>query len=256
MLQARLQRFAQVDSTQHVCQRFAEDGADEGLVVLADEQTAGRGRAGHAWYSPPGQALYASILLRPALTVPQSNWITMIAALAVLDVVDRMAEQVTTSPARAGHLTVKWFNDVLLNGKKLSGILVETSILGDQIDYAILGVGLNVNTDFAHAPAELRQRATSLREAWGTTVDREHVLALFLDRFAARYDALCQARLSPAHDYAARVETVGQWVRVQAGPDLIEGEALGVDDLGGLRIRVTSGIERTVYFGHVLHTAK
>jgi len=251
MFKPRLQRFAQVDSTQHVCQRHAENGVDEGLVVVADEQTAGRGRMGHTWYSPADQAIYASILLRPKLTVAQTNWITMIAALAVLDVVAGIDFGAGASHAPTTTPTIKWFNDVLLNGKKLCGILVESSIVNDQIEYAVLGVGLNVNTDFADAPQEVRERATSLREAWSLVLDREQVLAQFLGDFADRYDRLCQTHRSPAHDYAARVDTIGKWVRVQAGDEMIEGLAVGVDDLGGLRVQTSNG-ERIAYFGHVL----
>ena len=251
MFKPRLQHFAQVDSTQHVCQRHAENGVDEGLVVLADEQTAGRGRMGHTWYSPPAQAIYASILLRPRLTVPQTNWITMIAALAVIDSVGDMVFGAGTSPAPTSTPTIKWFNDIFLNGKKLCGILVETSIVNDQIEYAILGVGLNVNTDFAEAPADVRGRATSLREVWGIAFDREALLAKFLARFATRYDALCQSQQSPAQDYATRVDTLGKWVRVQAADELIEGLAVGVNDLGGLQVQTANG-ERIAYFGHVL----
>lgn len=251
MLTPRLQRYAQVDSTQHVCQRHAENGVTEGLVVVADEQTAGRGRMGHTWYSPPGQAIYASLLLRPKLTVPQTNWITMIAAMAVIDTVADMGLRAGISPTPTNTPTIKWFNDIFLNGKKLCGILVETSVIDEEIDHAILGVGLNVNTDFGHAPDEVRERATSLREAWGISLDRERVLAQFLDRFAARYAALGHAQQSPAAAYAAHVDTLGKWVRVQAADNLIEGLAVGVDDLGGLRVQTASG-ERIAYFGHVL----
>ena len=155
-----LRRFDCVASTQDICRELAQGGAGEGVVIVAEGQTAGRGRAGTAWYSPPGQAIYASILLRPRLAVPQVSWITMIAALAVTDGIHAVG--VETRIRRVSTPTIKWFNDIVLDAKKVCGILVETAITDDRLDYAILGMGLNVNTDFAEAPVEVRARATSL----------------------------------------------------------------------------------------------
>jgi BirA family transcriptional regulator, biotin operon repressor / biotin---[acetyl-CoA-carboxylase] ligase len=242
-------------STQDVCRALAEHGAPEGTVVTADEQTAGRGRAGHQWFSPRGQAVYASILLRPALGLRQSSWLTMLAALAILEgwKVGRlegwkMTNLQTFQPPNPSTPRIKWLNDINLNGKKVCGILVETSITADQLDYAIVGIGLNVNTDFADAPQDVRARATSLKQEFGAELDRDAILQTLLQNLGARY---AQLQHSPATEYAQHVETLGQPVRVQVGDEVIAGVATGVDEWGALQIQ-TSVEVRSISFGHLL----
>ena len=250
MLNADLRRFDRVVSTQDVCRALAQADAPEGVIILADEQTGGRGRAGHTWHSPPGQAIYASILLRPPLTLPQVSWITMIAALAVVDTIIAVGATLAVAPCAVAP-TIKWFNDVMLGDKKVCGILVETASTGDRLDYAILGMGLNVNTDFARAPDDVQTRATSLRACWGADCDRTHVCDILLTQFARRYESLCRTRQSPAPDYARQLNTLGKQVRLQAGAEILEGHAHAIDALGGLCLQTAQG-ERIVHFGHVL----
>ena len=227
-------------STQDTCRALAEQGAPAGTLVTADEQTTGRGRMGHTWFSPRGQAIYASILLRPALSVQQSPWLTMLAALVVRDAI----------PTKA--VTIKWLNDLNLNGKKICGILVETSMTEDRLDYAILGIGLNVNTTFADAPTDVRARATSLKQEMGIELDREAILQTVLHNLHIRYAALQRTQHSPAEEYAQHVETLGQLVRVQAGDEIIAGMATGVNAWGALQIETSAGL-RSVSYGHVLN---
>jgi BirA family biotin operon repressor/biotin-[acetyl-CoA-carboxylase] ligase len=224
-----------------ICRAYAEQGAGEGLVVLADAQTAGRGRAGRNWYSPPGQSLYLSILLRPDLPPRRIGWLTMLGALAVADAISQFS-------ILNSQLRLKWPNDVLLNGKKVAGVLVESSLTGDRLDYAVLGIGLNVNTCFDNAPEEVQMRATSLREALGHEVDREVALERLLAAFGTRYATL---PASPLADYVRRLDTLGKHVRLQAGDETVEGEALRVEDDGALVV-MTNGSERVVTFGDVV----
>jgi BirA family biotin operon repressor/biotin-[acetyl-CoA-carboxylase] ligase len=240
-VQFDLRRFPVVTSTMDVGRELAEQGAPEGLVVVADEQRAGRGRAGRAWYSPPGQSLYLSLLLRPALGARQIGWLTMIGALAVLDGLAHLS-------SLDARLSLKWFNDVLLNGRKLAGVLVEASFVADRLDYAILGIGLNVNTCFADAPEEVRQRATSLRQAFGREFDRDDVLARLLAAFGARYQRL---PASPLADYIGHLETLGRPVRLCAGHEIIEGAAVRVQEDGALVVMTAAG-ERVAAFGEVI----
>ncbi len=249
-----------------LCRAYAEQGAGEGLVVLADEQTAGRGRAGRAWYSPPGQSLYLSILLRPDLCPRQIGWLTMIGALAVCEIAKETANaQPADSRSRASALPapllpsqaqggnalqfrLKWPNDVLLNGRKVAGVLVESSLIGDRLDYAVLGIGLNVNTLFDDAPEEIRLRATSLREALGYEVDRDVILERLLAAFSARYAML---PASPLADYVRRLDALGWRVRLQVGDEIVEGDAVRVEDDGALVMMTNSG-ERVVTFGDIV----
>ncbi len=234
-------RFPTVTSTMDVCHALAEQGAGEGLVVVADEQTAGRGRAGRAWYSPPGQSLYLSVLLRPGLRPRQIGWLTMIGALAVLDALSQF------SVLRA-WLSIKWPNDVLLRGRKVAGVLVETSLIGERLDYAVLGIGLNVGTRFDSAPDDVKQRATSLHEALGTAPDRDALLDQLLSAFGERYGRLPE---SPLADYARWLETLGRRVRLRAGDEVIEGEAIRLQEDGALVVTTDAG-ERVATFGDVV----
>jgi BirA family biotin operon repressor/biotin-[acetyl-CoA-carboxylase] ligase len=251
-----LTRLATVTSTMDVCRALAEAGAAEGTTVLADEQTAGRGRAGHGWYSPAGQALYVSVLLRPTLSVRQSPWLTMLAALAVWDTLrweirDWERAQSPVSNLQASVLSIKWLNDIHLNRRKVAGILVETTLTGERLDYAVVGMGVNVNTDFAAAPAEVRARATSLQVEFGVDFVRESILQNLLHNFGVRYDELQCTCHSPAEEYAQHLETLGQPVRVQMGAEVVAGVAVRVDAFGALVIATDSG-ERAVSFGSLL----
>jgi BirA family transcriptional regulator, biotin operon repressor / biotin---[acetyl-CoA-carboxylase] ligase len=223
-----------------VCRELHTAGAGELLAVVADEQTAGRGRVGRLWFSPPGQAIYASILLTPLLGPRQANWLTMIGALAVIDAVEIYV--------RDQRLAIKWFNDVLLDGRKLAGVLAETTYIGDAIERSIVGIGLNVNTQFAQAPDDVRARASSLRDVLGRELDREVVLQRLLAAFEQRYHTL---PTSPLADYATRLETLGREVAVSAGDVTVCGTALRVDEDGALIVLTSQG-ERRVGFGAVL----
>ena len=250
-----------------IARELAESGAPEGLVVVADEQTAGRGRSAHAWYSPPGQSLCASILLRPPLTPAQTGWVTMIAALAVTEEIREIRDSrleieehssaisnlQSPIPNLSSSPSIKWFNDIHLDGRKVCGILVESSITGDRLDYAVLGIGLNVNTRFDDAPADVRARATSLREAWNLRepLDRSEILQRLLIRFEARYARLVMRRISPAREYAAALETLGREVRIQSGGEIISGLAARIEDDGALIVK-TAGGDRRVGFGDVI----
>jgi len=190
--QWRLLQRGVVASTMDEARRLAEQGAPEGTAVVADSQTSGRGQAGRGWYSPPGQSILLSAVLRPDLAPADASWLTMTAALAMCE---------TLAAWQPSAPRIKWFNDVLLDGRKVCGVLLETSITGDALDYVVLGLGLNVNTDFSAAPPDVRERATSLSQAAGRPLDREAVLQSWLTAFGARYERLLRDRRSPAIEY-------------------------------------------------------
>jgi BirA family biotin operon repressor/biotin-[acetyl-CoA-carboxylase] ligase len=242
----KIHRYDSVTSTMDVCREMAENGAEEFTIIIADEQTKGRGRVGREWFSPPGQSLYLSVLLRPALLPSQLNWITMIAALSVVDTLDRIARVENSNPVAA----LKWFNDVLLNDKKVAGILVESSLMNDRVHNAVMGIGLNVNTDFSRAPEDVQARATSIKVEFGRSFDREDVLRLILTNFASRYEQLIDTRNSPASEYAKRLSTLGKYTRIRIENEIIEGIASHIEDDGALIVTTTSG-EKRIRFGDV-----
>lgn len=240
---SRLERLATVDSTQRVVRERLEAGEPEVVAAVADVQTAGRGRLGRSWQSPPGAALLVSVGLRPTWLGPRHAWrLAATVALAMLDAAEEVAG------LREGDLWLKWPNDLVgstTEGRllKLAGVLGETlPEPGGRLVGACIGVGINVDWAAADFPSHLAASMTSLREASaGRPVDRERLLEAWLDRLEPRYEAL-RAGLFDAAAWSARQVTTGRDVEVEAGGRLVRGLAEGVDpDSGALLMRAEDG---------------
>ncbi len=235
----RLVHLASTPSTQDVARAEAEGGAPEGTAVLAEEQTAGRGRLGRAWASPAGANIYLTLVMRPP-AVGRLRSLSMVAGLAAAEAVEETAG---LSPA------LKWPNDVLIGGRKLSGMLIETGVAGASVRYALVGIGLNVNFDVEKVP-EIAAIATSLKRELGREVSRERVLAALLNRFEALYlEAGRGGGVQAA--WRSRLETLGQQVRVTFGEQVEEGLAEDVDGEGSLVLRRADGSRVTMTAGDV-----
>jgi len=218
------------DSTMNIARSEAQDGASHGTIVIAEEQTSGRGRFGRSWTSPQGVNLYLTLILRPALERLRS--LSMIAPLAVCLAV----EDVT-----GVHAEIKWPNDVLVGGRKLSGILVETEVSGDDVRFALVGIGVNVNLD-VDAADEIRDIATSLMRERGRQVSREATLVGLLNRFEQLYE---RPSAEVVEAWRARLETLGRRVTVTAGDQSYEGTAEDVNERGSLVLRLPDGSSMT-----------
>ncbi|HHY59800.1 MAG TPA: biotin--[acetyl-CoA-carboxylase] ligase, partial [Clostridia bacterium] len=226
----------------------AEAGVPEGLLVIAEHQTRGKGRLGRFWFSPPRAGIYASLLLRPALRPEQAPGFTLLAAVALA----RALWQVTG--LKAG---IKWPNDLLLEGKKFSGILTEMKGELDRIHYLVIGTGINVNTDPGLFPPEFRERATSLKAVLGKEVSRVELLAAYLQAFAGEYEIYLQHGLAPIlKDWKEWNVTLGRWVTVELGSTVFEGLAVDLDDNGALLVRDERGELRTLQSGEVTLSKK
>lgn len=227
-----------VGSTMDLARREAEAGCPEGTVVLADEQTAGRGRLGRGWVSPPGDNLYLTVVLRPSPL--RLRRLSMVSALAVAEAV----EEVTGLRA-----AVKWPNDILLSGKKVAGILIESELAGDEVRFALVGPGINVNLDVSGIE-ELRDIATSLAAELGRRVSRERLLAVLLQRLEDLY--LAPPEAEDAHRlWKARLDTLGRRVRVRFGEQVEEGVAEDVAVDGSLILRRRDGSTVSIEAGDV-----
>ena len=217
------------DSTQSDVQRLAAAGAPEGTVVTARHQRAGRGRRGHEWWDAPGQSVLASVLLRPAGPAAIAPQLSLVGGLAVADALDAVA----AVPGR-----IRWPNDVLVDGRKVCGILAEASSDGaGRLHHVILGFGINLEqTAF---PPALAGQATSLRLVTGRAIEAAAVLSAVLDRLAHHYDAWRAGGFAALREaWMRRSLLPGQIVRLPDG-----GEATGVDvgDDGVLRARAADG---------------
>jgi len=213
----------------------------EGLVVIADEQTSGRGRRGHTWFSPAGSGLYVSVVLAPArarVDPPRATvLLTLTAGVALAEGVEA---------ATGLRVALKWPNDLQVSRRKLAGILAEGSATGGVAESVVVGYGINVaSTAF---PPELRDRATSLESELGRPVDRHHVLVETLASLARRYQDLLDGRFDAILDAWRRLAPAASGARVtwttMAGT--LEGVTGGIDDRGALLVRIDDRVERIV----------
>ena len=224
------------DSTMNIARSEAQDGAAHGTLVLAEEQTSGRGRFGRAWTSPPGTNLYLTLIVRPP--VERLRSLTMIAPLAVC----QAAEDVASLNAR-----IKWPNDVLVHERKLAGILVETEVSGQDVRFALIGIGLNVNLDVERAP-EIAQIATSLMRESGRQISQEKTLTALLNRLEELYES---PATSIVEAWRSRLETLGRHLKLSLGDKVYDGVAEDVDDVGNLVLRRPDGSTMTFEAGEV-----
>jgi BirA family biotin operon repressor/biotin-[acetyl-CoA-carboxylase] ligase len=236
--------FESVSSTNDVAAEQAAAGAPEGLLVLANEQTAGRGRLDRIWWAPAGSSLLISILLRPPILAGHAGQLTMCLGLAAAEGIEDVTGR---RPA------LKWPNDLLLNGHKLGGMLTELRLDGERVESAVLGLGLNVNLDFQKAPpdqVDLTRNAISLQMVLGRPVARLPLLAAILARCEAWYGRLLAGQ-SPAVAWSARLDTLGRRVSVAMPGGSLEGIATGVNPEGALLVRGDDGRTTIVWAGDV-----
>ena len=233
----RLIYLTSTSSTQDVARAEAEAGAPEGTTVLAEEQTAGRGRFGRQWLSPAGKNIYVTLILRP--TVHQLRQLGIITPLAV-----SLAIEETTGLAPR----IKWPNDVLLSGRKVAGILIETEFSGSEPRYALIGPGINVNFEIDPA-SEIAAIATSIKQELGADASREAVLAALLNHIEALYTAPDPRAVREA--WKSRLETLGRDVTLTFRGESFTGHAEDVDDAGNLILRSPDGSIRTFEAGEV-----
>ena len=220
----------------------APDG--DGRVVVAEEQTAGRGRRGRQWVSPPGLNLLASVAVRPRLAAADAWQLGLAVALAAAD-----------ACAAAAPVTLKWPNDLVAasDGRKVGGLLIETVAEGDRLSGAVVGIGINANWLQASMPAELRGTATSLADLGGAPVDRVALLRRLLDALEAEIGAI-EAGHSPLERYRARCSTLGRDVSVATADRTITGRAVDLDRAGALVVEADDG-RHVIASGDVVRVA-
>ncbi|MEI7808156.1 MAG: biotin--[acetyl-CoA-carboxylase] ligase [Verrucomicrobiota bacterium] len=239
-----IQVFEQTTSTNDVVEKLARDGVREGAVVFAESQTKGRGRLGRKWSSPTRKGLWFSVLLRPGLPPQEATQLTVISATALR----RAIKTVTGLSAE-----IKWPNDLLLNGKKVAGILTEMSAEVDRVRHIIIGIGLDVNQHANEFPAELRGGATSLKIEAGGEISRAELATEILRELDTDY-ALIGAGKFPevADEWEAACVTIVKNVAVHVGDRKFRGRAESLDDDGALLIRTEHGHLERIIGGDVI----
>ncbi|MBI4700745.1 MAG: biotin--[acetyl-CoA-carboxylase] ligase [Deltaproteobacteria bacterium] len=233
--------LATTGSTNDDARAAVAAGAPHGAAILADEQTAGRGRSGSAWHSPPGEGVLLSVVLRPRLPAADLGPLGLVVGLAVARVVER-----ALPPAPALPVLVKWPNDVLVAGRKVAGVLVEARSRGSGPPEVVAGIGLNVHA--ARFPDAIAGRATSLRLLGCEGLDRSELAALLIAELGRVLADFEQARVGPfLAELGARDALRGRTVRVEG----LVGTAAGLDELGRLLVRTAQGCVHAVVAGQV-----
>ena len=243
-LNVKFHHYFAIDSTNTQARQLAENGAREGEIVVAEQQIRGRGRLGRNWISPPFVNLYLSVVLRPELPPAHAPQLTLTAAVAVADAV---ASFTPDAPA------IKWPNDILVRGRKLAGILTESSVSAERINYVILGIGVNVNFAQALMPETIRERATSLMECAGTAVNREAFLQRLIQHLDRCYGILGESgfeRIAPR--WEAYFNLREKRVRVEMGDEALAGVAKGIDSNGALIVESERGQFHRILAGDVV----
>jgi BirA family biotin operon repressor/biotin-[acetyl-CoA-carboxylase] ligase len=241
----RIHYFASVASTNAIAKELADAGEPEGTVVLADEQTGGRGRSGRAWFSPAGLGVWASIVVRPSLESRRLAGLGIATAVAIADALGR----IYSFGAR-----VKWPNDILVDGKKLGGILVEAGqIAGDVVESAVVGVGLNVAIEPDVFPEELRSLATSLSTVVGRPVDRLDALRVVLEAFDAAYDRYPSEGAASARGRWRELSVLlGRAVEIGTADGVTVGTVIDLSPEGALVLEGAHGRPVEIWHGDVV----
>ncbi len=244
LFDAHIHHFFKIGSTNTAAMAAAAEGAPEGSVFLAEEQTAGRGRGTHTWQSTRSSGIYCSVVVRPALSPSEVLVLALAAGLAVQAAIERVDPRV--------QLDLKWPNDVLIEGRKVCGILTEMNAEATRVRYIVIGIGINVNDP--GFPKELEAQATSLRLSTGSEWSRVELSAALLKSLDREYRRLIEApdaRPSILRRFTEHSTWVrGKPVRIQENGSTVEGTTEGLDERGFLKVRSAHGLQ-TILSGTV-----
>ena len=243
----RIQTYDRVGSTNDLALQCGIDGAAEGTLIVAESQTQGRGRHGRSWLAPPRSSILASVILRHRLRADQVGLPNLIGAVAIATAINEL----TNLSAR-----IKWPNDVLIQGRKVSGVLTELEYDQHRQPFFVMGFGVNVNTTRLDLPEELRASATSLQIESGREISRVVLLQTILHRLEENY-------LRLKHDDTEIIATAnrllyfsGDWIRIQMADGVFCGRAEVIDQDGGLLLRDMNGKQRKFLVGEILQTGR
>jgi BirA family biotin operon repressor/biotin-[acetyl-CoA-carboxylase] ligase len=235
--------FGETDSTNIRAEHLAAEGAPEGAVVIAEKQTQGKGRRGRYWFSPSGEGIYASVVLRPRISPHEAPKLTLMASVAVAE---------TILSVTSLRVNIKWPNDIIVNGKKLAGILTEISAEMDRIHYVVIGLGVNVNIRFESFPSDIRNLATSILLETGEVSQRITLLRTYLEWLELYYEMFRVRGFQPIMDRWKQLSDMpGKQIRVDLIDRTHEGVVQDIDEDGFLILKDHEGNLRKIISGDI-----
>lgn len=233
----------ETDSTNTRAKELAAQGAPEGTLVIAEKQTEGRGRRGRSWFSPPGGGIYFSLILRPVISPGETPKITLMTAVVLAETLISLMKL---------KLRIKWPNDILVNGKKLAGILTEISTEMDAVNYIIVGLGLNVNTQFEQFPQDIKGNATSILIENGKQFPRVKLIQHYLKLYEIYYDMFKNNDFEPIMKrWRELADIIGKQIRVDVIGKTHIGKVVDVDNDGVLILKDDQGRLQRIFSGDV-----
>lgn len=235
----RVKYFKTCLTTQTIAHKEAQSGAADGTLIISEEQTAGKGRLARPWVSSSGRGIWMSLIIRPELAPQQAPQLTLVAAVAIVRAIEEVAD---IQPV------IKWPNDILLNGKKITGILTELQADPDRVKAIILGIGVNANQQLEDFPEELHSIATSLLMETGKKVDRAKLVAKIM-QYVEQYTALyVEKGFAPIKLLWESYATItGKRIRANMVKESVDGVALGISEDGRLELQLDDGTIRGIY---------
>lgn len=243
LLGREIRRFEEVDSTNEEAKMLASQGGEEGLVVVADRQKLGRGRLGRRWYSPEG-GLWFSVILRPRMKVRETQKLTLTAAVAVAN---------TLRKTLGLMVEIKWPNDILINGRKVCGILMEAVLKEDYLDFVVVGIGINANVDRKELPKEVAETAITLKEVLGWEINKNELLCHSLKQLETYYKMLKEGKFNLIlEEWRELALFLGKEIEVTSLNERMRGKAIDVDEDGTLILELKDGTRLKVVSGEIL----
>lgn len=233
-----------IDSTNQKAKELAFNNAVEGTVIVAEEQHGGKGRLGRVWFSPPG-GIWFSFILRPQIAPSEVLKVTLLTGVAGSEAIQEISGLKTK---------IKWPNDILIEGKKVAGILTEMETEADKINFVVTGIGINANIDRKSFPLAFRNTSTSLSSILGEKVDRSAIIRTFLATFEIHYAKLKSGDFSEIINlWKERSDTLGSEVKIKTLNQTIQGKAVNIDEKGALVVKLPSGEQRSIWSGEIIN---
>ena len=225
--------FNEIDSTNDRAYKLADNSAPEGTIVIAESQSSGKGRSGRKWISIPGQSLSFSIILKPEIDIAKTPGLTLVIAVALSDTLHHFGVHTHK---------IKWPNDILINNRKIAGILTEMKAMSGKIVFIISGIGINTGSVLNELPEDLKSAASSILDETGIVIDRTGFLQTLLQMMEIRYNEFVQSGLENIlKDWKENSDLIGKKISFILDRQRIEGDVKAINDDGSLNIETGSG---------------